>query len=77
MWEQFTVEETNLMCMFDTSSRGRLIAGIITASEEFDDDMAEIAGSVIDRLGKMSESEFRAFKPCPDYEDETETEVQA
>lgn len=39
----FTVEETNLMCCFDTSSRKRLIAEMKSLPiNELDDEMAEL-----------------------------------
>ena len=39
----FTVEETNLMCCFDTSSRKRLIAEMKSLPiDELDDEMAEL-----------------------------------
>lgn len=42
----FTVEETNLMCCFDTSSRKRLIAEMKSLPiNELDDEMAEPAFS--------------------------------
>ena len=43
----FTVEETNLMCCFDTSSRKRLIAEMKSLPiNELDDEMAELLFSI-------------------------------
>ena len=42
----FTVEETNLMCCFDTSSRKRLIAEMKSLPiNELDDELAELGKS--------------------------------
>ena len=75
MPEQFTVEEVNLMCVFDTSGRENLIAELTGAIGDFEDDMLEIAVSVIGRLSMMSDVDFDALELYPDYDvfgDETE-----
>jgi hypothetical protein len=75
MIEQFTVEEINLMCFFDTSARGALIQDLIDAINDFDDDeIFEIAQNALNRLTKMSGEDFAALNFYPIYDDE-ETEV--
>ena len=47
----FTVEETNLMCCFDTSSRKRLIAEMKSLPiNELDDEMAELLFHTVPNL---------------------------
>jgi hypothetical protein len=73
----FTVEEENLMCVFDVSSKAALINSINAASLDFDADepeMREIAGSVLAKLKTMSDAEFSALILSPAYYDD-ESEV--
>ncbi|MDR2615318.1 MAG: transposon-transfer assisting family protein [Oscillospiraceae bacterium] len=78
MPEQFTVEEINMMCIFDTSGRDALISELTAFLPELDEPgLSEIAESVIAKLGKMSGAEFAALKLCPAYDDyDEESEVK-
>jgi len=69
MNDQFTVEEVNLMCIFDTSDREMLIAELLKALSDFDDEMLDIAGVVLDKLSNMSDADFTALELYPAYED--------
>ena len=70
MLEKFTVEESNLICIFDRSSRNNCISEIKEAMPHFDDaDLTEIAESVIKKLEKMSDLEFAALELYPADED--------
>ena len=82
MFEQFTVEEVNMMCIFDTSSRDALIAELTAALSEFSEyaqddsaEMTELAEAVLDKLAKMSDADFAALELYPEYEDYDEQEV--
>ncbi len=64
MNELFTVEEVNLMCIFDTSSRGSLISELTAAIGEFDSgdpqsdaEIREIAENALAKLNAMSDAE--------------------
>jgi hypothetical protein len=71
----FTVEEENLICVFDTSGRTALIGDIRAAMPDFEEpEMREIADSAIAKLEAMSDAEFFALTFSPAYEDD-ETEV--
>lgn len=70
MPELFTVEEINLMCIFDTSGRDTLIAALTGAMGGFEDEMLDLAAAVIYRLSKMSDADFDALELYPEYEDE-------
>ena len=66
--EIFTVEEENLICVFDISSRYALIKGILAAMPEFDEpEMSEIAESILRKLHVMTESEFSSLIISPAY----------
>jgi hypothetical protein len=70
MPEIFTVEEINLICIFDTSGRDRLIAELTGAAADFEDgELRELAASVLGKLSKMTGAEFSALELFPEYED--------
>lgn len=63
----FTVEETNFMSYFNTSSRGALIHDMkITPLNDLDDEMAEMLYRMVQRLEKMTDDEFDALYIAPD-----------
>jgi hypothetical protein len=67
---QFTVEEINLMCIFDTSSLQTLISELTVAMFGFGDaELVDIAESALTKLGKMSGGEFSALSLYPEYDD--------
>jgi hypothetical protein len=74
MTEIFTVEEVNLMCIFDTTSRSTLLTDLIDAVTDFEDELFEIAVPLIERLSKMSDAEFAALELYPEYDDYEEQE---
>ena len=70
MREIFTIEEVNLICIFDISSRKRLISGLTAAMPDFDEpELTEIAVGVLDKLSKMNDADFTALIFEPEYED--------
>jgi hypothetical protein len=70
MTGQFTIEEINLMCIFDTSSKETLIAELLEAISGFEEpELAEIAQSVLYRLARMSDADFAALELYPEYGD--------
>ena len=63
----FTVEEINLMCCFDTSSRKRLMAEMKELPVgELDDEMAELLFHTVRRLESISDEEFSELYIAPD-----------
>lgn len=55
----FTVEEINLMCVFDAEGRTELIEDIGRILPRLDDrDMEELANRVIGKLQNMTDEEF-------------------
>lgn len=63
----FTVEETNLMCCFDTSSRGKLIAEMKNLPlNDLDNEMAELLYKTVQKLEGMTDAEFDEYYIVPD-----------
>lgn len=63
----FNVEETNLMCCFDTSSRRKLIAEMKNLPlNELDEEMEELLFKTVRKLEAMSDAEFDALYIVPD-----------
>ena len=63
----FTVEETNLMCCFDTSSRSKLIYEMKNLPlNDLDNEMAELLYKTIQKLEGMTDEEFDSLYIMPD-----------
>ena len=63
----FTVEEINLMCCFNTSSRKRLIDDMKSVTlNNTDGDIAELMYKTVQKLETMSDAEFDALYIAPD-----------
>ena len=57
--DKFTVEEINLMCVFEGQDRTGMIADIKNVLPHIQDsDMGELAGQVLGKLENMSDAEF-------------------
>ena len=63
----FTVEETNLMCCFDTSSRSKLISEMNNLPlNDLDNEIAELLYKTVQKLEGMTDEEFDALYIVPD-----------
>ena len=63
----FTVEETNLMCCFDTSSRSKLISEMKNLPlNDLDNEIAELLYKTVQKLEGMTDEEFDALYIVPD-----------
>jgi len=74
----FTVEEENLICIFNTSSRDALTCGISDAIPHFDEpEMQEIAKSALRKLEVLTDTEFSTliFHPAYFGDDDDDSEV--
>ena len=59
MNNKFTVEEINLICVFEFRSRAKVISDIKKAIKHLDDDeMVELSNRVVDKLDDMTDKEF-------------------
>ena len=64
---KFTVEEINLMCCFDTSSRKRLIAEMKSLPlDGLDDEMAELLFHTVRKLENITDEAFSELYIAPD-----------
>ena len=55
----FTVEESNLICIFQNGSRTKVMEDINRALKYIDDtDMIELCENVLEKLVKISDEEF-------------------
>ena len=63
----FTVEEINLMCCFNTSSRKRLIDDMKSVTlNNTDGEIAELMHKTVQKLEAMSDAKFDALYIAPD-----------
>ena len=57
--DKFTLEEINLMCVFEGQDRGGMITDIKNVIPHIQDsDMVEISKQVLEKLEAMSDGEF-------------------
>ena len=65
--KNFTVEEINLMCCFNTSSRKWLIDDMKSVTlNDVDSEIAELMYKTIRKLESMSDAEFEELYIMPD-----------
>ena len=65
--KNYTVEEINLMCCFNTSSRKRLIDDMKRVTlHDADSEIAELMYKTIRKLESMSDAEFEELYIMPD-----------
>jgi hypothetical protein len=75
MKDIFSVEETNLMCIFDTKDKAALLAELQESLTYIDDpDMRDIYESTISKLESISDEDFSGagFYIADDYTDDGE-----
>jgi len=62
---KFTVEETNLICIYNTGSREDLISGLSkmqTYLQKDETELLELTHSVIDKINVMKDGEFEDMR---------------
>ena len=65
--KNFSVEETNLICCFNTSSRKRLIADMKSVTlNDMDGEIAELMYKTAQKLEAMTDAEFDELYIMPD-----------
>ena len=74
---EFTIEEVNLMCIFDMSGRDAIIQSLHNAIPDFDEpEMREIAETALAKLEAMTDAAFSRLVFTPEYDSEDdESEV--
>ena len=71
--DRFSIEELNLMCIYDTGTRSGLIAGLEKISLELapeDAELSELIQSALKKLTAMSDQEYGELILVPDYKEE-------
>lgn len=63
MNNKFTVEEINLICVFEFRSRAKVISDIKKAIKYLDDsEMVELSNRVVAKLNNMTDKEFAVME---------------
>ena len=71
--DRFSIEELNLMCIYDTGTRSGLIAGlekIALGLAPDDAELSELIQSALKKLTAMSDQEYGELILVPDYKEE-------
>lgn len=71
----FTNDEMNLMCIYDTGSRTGLINAISEMRKELDADEAalrELTDSVLNKLSAIPDEDYEKLELYPDFDDDTD-----
>ena len=71
--DRFSIEELNLMCIYDTGSRSGLIEGLEKIALEFapeDAELSQLIQSALKKLAAMSDQEYGELILVPDYKEE-------
>lgn len=58
----FTVEETNLLSIYDTGSKQELIKNVIEALPFMDEDIRKIAKGAIVKIDELDDTEFEEIQ---------------
>ena len=69
---QFTVDEMNLMCIYDTGTREGLIQELRTMRRYIESDQPELLAmtdSVLEKLSKISDTAYAALDLIPDFDE--------
>ena len=72
---EFSMEEINLMCIYDCTSRSGLIDELEAAMEYVDDfEMLRLMEQTIDKLCRTTDAQFAALPLVPAWEDTDEVD---
>ena len=69
----FTNDELNLMCIYDTGTRTGLIEALTTMREQLEEDETELiqmTDSAIRKLNEMSDADYETLELFPDFDEE-------
>ena len=79
MMENFTFEEMNLMCIYNTGTREGLMDALKEMRGYLEPDEAELldlTDSTLEKLTRMSDEAFDALELYPDFGDEEDTDAE-
>ena len=75
----FTNDEMNLMCIYDTGTRTGLIKALSEMRGELGADEVELCrltDSTIEKLSAMTDEEFASVELYPDFSDEEDVDAE-
>ena len=67
----FTNDEMNLMCIYNTGSRSGLMEALESMKqylEQDETDLLELTESVLSKLGRISDEDFEKLELVPDFD---------
>ena len=73
--DRFSIEELNLMCIYNTGSRTGLISELQKLGPELaeeDAELMDLVQNVLQKLTAMSDQEYSELILVPDYKEEDE-----
>lgn len=71
--DRFSIEELNLMCIYDTGTRAGLMVGLEKIALELapeDADLMDLIQGALKKLVAMSDEEYGELILVPDYKEE-------
>ena len=71
----FTNDEMNLMCIYDTGNRTGLINAFSEMRKELSTDeieLRELTDSTLNKLSAMTEEDYEKLELYPDFDDDTD-----
>lgn len=71
----FTNDEMNLMCIYDTGNRTGLINALSEMRKELSTDeieLRELTDSTLNKLSAMSDEDYEKLELYPDFDDDTD-----
>ncbi len=71
--DRFSIEELNLMCIYDTGTRAGLMVGLENIALELapeDADLMDLIQGALKKLAAMSDEEYGELILVPDYKEE-------
>jgi len=73
----FTIEEINLICMYSSNDRIKVIEGLAEALPEidWDQEMLELVCGTINKIVEMTDDEFAELNLIGDYLEEEPDEI--
>ena len=75
----FTNDEMNLMCIYDTGSRTGLINALSEMRKELSADeveLRELTDSTLNKLSAMSDEDYEKLELYPDFDDEEDVDAE-
>ena len=75
----FTNDEMNLMCIYDTGSRTGLMKALSVMRKELSTDeveLRELTDSTLNKLSAMTDEDYAKMELYPDFDDEEDVDAE-